>query len=156
MSEVSRIIDQLQRAYQGPAWHGPALSQVLAGVSAETAAARPLPQAHTIWEIVAHVTVWVAVVTRRLKGEQIPTLPPERDWPEVSASDGVAWRDTLDQLAGAQRDLVGEARKIPDSRLSDQILGDIPYSIYTMLHGVVQHNLYHAGQIALLKRISQQ
>ena len=111
MSEVSRVIDQLQRAYQGPAWHGPDLSQVLAGVSAETAAARPLPQAHTIWEIVAHVTVWVAVVTRRLKGEQIPTLPPERDWPEVSASDGVAWRDTLDQLAGAQWDLVEEAGK---------------------------------------------
>lgn len=156
MSEVSRIIDQLQRAYQGPAWHGPALSEVLAGVSAETAAARPLPQAHTIWEIVAHITVWIAVVTRRLKGEQIPTLRPERDWPAVKASNSHAWREILDQLAVAQRDLIEEVRKIPDNRLSDELIGDVPYTIYTTLHGVVQHNLYHAGQIALLKRVSHQ
>ena len=152
MSEVSRILDQLHRAYEGPAWHGPALGETLAGVTAEMAARRPLPGAHTIWELVAHLTVWIAVPTRRLLGDEIPTLPAEQDWPAVPESSEAAWKQTLAGLAEAQRNLEDEVRKLSDARLSEKVLGDRPYSIYTLLHGVVQHNLYHAGQIAMLKK----
>ncbi len=155
MSEIRRIADQLHRAYEGPAWHGPALGEILAGVTWQTAAQRPIPDAHTIWELVLHLTVWMSVVTRRIEGAEIPTLPPDQDWPAAPEPSESGWRQALDRLADAQRDLESEVRKLTDDRLREMVLGDIPYSIYTMLHGVAQHNLYHAGQIALLKKAAR-
>ncbi|HLY16755.1 MAG TPA: DinB family protein [Bryobacteraceae bacterium] len=152
MSEINRIVDQLHRAWEGPAWHGPALGELLAGVMADTAAQHSIPGAHTIWEIVLHVTVWISVVARRIEGQSIPTLPPAEDWPAAPEPSEAGWRDAINLLAEAQRDLEDKARQLPDDRLREKVLGDRPYSIYTMLHGVVQHNLYHAGQIALLKK----
>jgi uncharacterized damage-inducible protein DinB len=151
MSETSRILDQLHRAYHGPAWHGPALGEILSGVTAEMAANRPLPDAHTIWEIVLHIAVWESVATRRLQGEEIPKLPPAQDWPAVLEANEAGWRRALDGLAEAQQNLESQIRGLEDARLREKVLGDRPYSIYTLLHGVIQHNLYHAGQIALLK-----
>jgi len=152
MPETARILDQLHRAYEGPAWHGPALREVLAGVTWQTAAQRPIPGAHTIWELVLHLTVWMAVPTRRIAGAEIPTLPANEDWPAAPEPTESGWREALDQLAQAQRALESEVRQLPDDRLREKVLGEVPYSIYTMLHGVGQHNLYHAGQIALLKK----
>ena len=152
MSEVARILDQHHRAYEGPAWHGPALREVLAGVTYATAAQRPIPDAHTIWELVLHVTVWMSVPTRRIAGAEIPTLPPHQDWPAALEPSESAWRQALDRLGQAQRDLESAVRQLTDDRLREKVLGEVPYSIYTMLHGVAQHNLYHAGQIALLKK----
>jgi uncharacterized damage-inducible protein DinB len=152
MPEAARILDQLHRAYEGPAWHGPALREVLAGVSCQTAARRPIPEAHTIWELVLHLTVWMSVPTRRIAGAEIPTLPPDQDWPAAPEPSEAGWQQALNQLAQAQFSLESEVSKLPDDRLREKVLGKVPYSIYTMLHGVVQHNLYHAGQIALLKK----
>jgi uncharacterized damage-inducible protein DinB len=155
MPETTRILDQIHRAYEGPAWHGPALREVLDGVTWQTAAQRPIPGAHTIWELVLHLTVWMSVPTRRLAGAEIPTLPPDQDWPAPPAPSEAAWTEALDRLAQAQHNLEAEVRNLPDERLREKVLGDVPYSIYTMLHGVVQHNLYHAGQIALLKKAAR-
>jgi uncharacterized damage-inducible protein DinB len=151
MTETSRILDQLHRAYEGPAWHGPALREVLSGITWQTAANRPIPGAHTIWELVLHLTVWISVPTQRIAGAEIP-LPPDQDWPAAPEPSESAWQQALDQLAQAQRNLESEVRTLTDDRLREKVLGEVPYSIYTMLHGVVQHNLYHAGQIALLKK----
>jgi uncharacterized damage-inducible protein DinB len=82
----------------------------------------------------------------------MPTLPPDQDWPAAPEPTASAWQQALDRLAQAQRDLESAVRQLTDDRLREKVLGDIPYSIYTMLHGVAQHNLYHAGQIALLKK----
>ena len=152
MPEVNRILDQLHRAYQGPAWHGPALCEILAGVTYQTAAQRPIPSAHTIWELVLHITVWISVPTRRIEGAELPTLTPGQDWPAAPEPTESGWADTLDQLARAQHNLEVEVGELTDDRLRDRVLGEVPYSIYTMLHGVAQHILYHAGQIALLKK----
>jgi|SRR5580693_1766943 hypothetical protein len=155
MSEVSRILDQLHRAYEGPAWHGPALREVLDRVTWQAAARRPIPEAHTIWELVLHLTVWISVPTRRIGGAEIPTLPPDQDWPAAPAPSESGWREALEQLALAQHNLESELRMLTDDRLREKVLGEVPYSIYTMLHGVVQHNLYHAGQIALLEKAAR-
>ena len=153
MGEVSRILDQLHRAYEGPAWHGPALAEILPGVTAEMAARRPIAGGHTIWEIVFHLTVWMSVPVRRLRGETLAGLSPEQDWPPVTDSSEAAWRRSLVLLAEAERNLEAEVRELNDDRLGEIVLGDRPHSIYTLLHGVIQHNLYHAGQIALLKKL---
>ena len=155
MPEVSRILDQLHRAYEGPAWHGPALREILADVTYQTAARRPIPGAHTIWELVLHLTEWISVPTRPIAGAEIPTLPPDKAWPAAPAPTDSGWDQALDRLAQAQRALEAEVRKLTDDRLREQVLGKVPYSIYTMLHGGVQHELYHAGQIAILRKAAQ-
>lgn len=151
MAEVERIVDQLKRAYEGKAWHGPAVREVLAGVTAEQAARRPLPDAHSIWELVVHIGVWEAFVRRRLEGEIITDVPTEQDWPPTTDTSEAAWKRTLAQLEEGHMQLRTVIAALPESRLSETVRG-MGYSVYFMLHGVVQHDLYHAGQIALLKK----
>jgi len=151
MSEIEQIVDQLKRAYEGKAWHGPAVREVLAGVMAEQAARRPLPDAHSIWEITVHIAAWEAFVRRRLEGEVITDVSPQEDWPPVTDTSEAAWKRTLTQLEEGQRRLRQAIAALPESRLGETVPG-MGYSVYYMLHGVVQHDLYHAGQIALLKK----
>jgi len=151
MSEVSRILDQLQRAKHGPAWHGPALDVILANVTAEAASRRPLPQAHSIWEIVLHIGVWMSIAARRIQGDHVPSLTTEQDWPPATGTSETDWRRALGALGEAQEKLEEEVKTLAEERLNQVVMGDTPQSIYVLLHGIVQHNLYHAGQISLLK-----
>ena len=149
-AESKRIADQLHRAYAGGAWHGPALCELLAGVTAKQAAARPLAGVHNLWEIVLHITAWKKAVRRRLRGEALE-LSPRQDWPPVGKAGAVAWRKTLKALEKAHRELEKTVARLPESRLS-RIVPGRKHTVYFMLHGLVQHDLYHAGQIALLKK----
>ena len=151
MSEIARIRDQLQRAYDGDAWHGPSLCAILSGVTAQKAAAKPIPASHSIWEVVLHVATWQRIVVRRLAGETIVEIPEEENFPTVKDASEQAWRKTLEELKLAHCQLYEAIGGLTDERLSDIISGK-GYTAYFMLHGVVQHNLYHAGQIALLKK----
>lgn len=149
-SEAARIADQLRRAFDGSAWHGPALLELLADVDAAMAAAKPLPEAHSIWELVLHIAVWDAAATRRLGGEKCqPT--GLANFPLVSKASEAAWRKTIAQTKRIHETLVKIVASLPDSRLSERVPGK-RYDFYHLLHGVAQHELYHAGQIAILKK----
>ena len=150
MTETKRIADQLHRAYAGGAWHGPALRQLLSGVSAKQAAARPLRGAHTIWELVLHITAWKGAVLRRMQGKATQ-LSPAKNFPPMPQATPANWKQTVATLGAAQRDLHRAIAALPEARLKRIVPGK-RYSLYFMLHGLVQHDLYHAGQIALLKK----
>lgn len=154
MSEVARIVDQLRRAHESNAWHGPALRELLAGVTAAQAAQRPLTAAHSIWEIVLHIGAWEAVVRRRLSGEVIGDLPPEQDWPAVTDTSAAAWKRTVEEFEDGHVELQLAIARMNDRQLAEPVPG-MGYSFYVMLHGAVQHALYHAGQIALLKKAAR-
>ncbi|HXH11589.1 MAG TPA: DinB family protein [Alphaproteobacteria bacterium] len=151
MSEVQRIAEELRQAFEGPAWHGPAVRTLLADVSAERAAARPLANAHSIWEIALHIAAWEDVVRRRLAGEVIVDVPDDQDWPPVRVTTAEAWQRTLHHLEQTNRALREAIAKFDDARLADRVPGK-GHSVYVMLHGLIQHDLYHAGQIALLRK----
>lgn len=150
MKETTRIEIQLKRALEGEAWHGPALLELLAGVSATSANARPIPGAHTIWEIVLHLAAWHRAVSRRLEGERV-NLSPEEDWPAVTNTGEAAWKQALETLHKSYQLLHTQLSNLKDSQLDEAPSGS-NHSIYVMLHGLIQHDLYHAGQIALLKK----
>jgi uncharacterized damage-inducible protein DinB len=150
MSEIARIADQLRRAHQGDAWHGPALREVLDGLTAARAAARPLPGAHTIWEIVLHIAAWEGIVARRLRGERVEDVTPDEDWPPARDTSEAAWREAVAQLERGHERLEDGIAGFSDARLGDKTPAGTPY--YDLLHGIVQHDLYHAGQIAILKK----
>jgi uncharacterized damage-inducible protein DinB len=150
MNQIELISDQLQRAYAGEAWHGPPLKELLDGITAGQALDRPVPGAHSIWELTMHIGVWMSVVQRRLRGDTVqPT--PQQDWPPIDGGSSDAWRQTLDALEQEHNQLRTAICALPESSLEKQAPGK-DHSVAVMLHGVIQHNLYHAGQIALLKK----
>jgi len=150
MKEVERIVDQLQRSFDGDAWHGPALLSILREVNAKQAATKPIAQAHSIWEIVLHIITWKNVVRRRLAGEAIEPTPAE-DWPRIERVDDAAWKETCAALKSAHQQLLQAVSRLRDDQLEGIAAGK-SYTVYVMLHGVIQHDLYHAGQMALLKK----
>lgn len=154
MSEIRRIRSQLRHAFEGPAWHGPSVRELLSDVTAEVAADRPVAGAHSIWEIALHIATWERVVRQRLEGELMGDPPAEVDWPEVSETGNEAWQRTLAELEEGNRALRDAIARLDETRLDD-IVPEKVYSVYFMLHGCIQHDLYHAGQIALLKKAQQ-
>jgi uncharacterized damage-inducible protein DinB len=151
MTEIQRIDDQIKRAYSGEAWHGPSLKEALAGVTADQAAARPIANAHSIWEIVNHLSAWTRVVQERMQGKP-SRQPVEGDFPDAGDTSEAAWRNTLAALESNYEALRKELAGLEESRL-DEPCGELPVSYYIHLHGTVHHYLYHAGQIALLKKL---
>jgi len=150
MTEAERIGDQIKRAYEGDAWHGPSLREILSDVTVAQASARPVSRAHTIWELVAHIAAWASAATRALDGERID-LSPQEDWPGVPDESETAWNEARRELEGVHRRLQEAVSRLGDDRLDDIVVGK-DYSVYMLLHGVAQHDLYHAGQIAMLKK----
>jgi len=154
MSEVARIADQLRRAFNGDAWHGDSVFEILDGVTAAQAAARPIKNAHSIWELVLHIAAWDGAVVRRLGGTAVELSDAENFSPVTETSEA-AWRKTLAQVRRVHEQLIKTVAALPDSRLDQIVPGKkgAHYTFYYMLHGVAQHELYHAGQIALLKKM---
>ena len=150
-TESALIADQLRRAFEGDAWHGPALLELLDDVDAATAAAKPLPDVHSIWEIVLHVAAWDAVACRRLGGETVQ-LTGIANFPVVPKPTKAAWRKAVAQAKRMHAGLEKTVAGLTESRLRERVPGK-KYDFYFMLHGVAQHELYHAGQIAILKKI---
>jgi len=151
MTEVERIEDQMKRAFEGNAWHGPAVLEVLEGVGAEQAARRPIAAAHSIWELVLHMNTWKDIAERRLGGDPVKEVPPELDFPPVQGTDAAAWQAAQDGLAATHQRLTHALGRLRDAQLDEPPPG-YGLSRYVLLHGVIQHDLYHAGQIAILKK----
>ncbi len=154
MSEVERIRDQFRRAFDGEAWHGPSVLALLKGVTAAQAAARPIPGAHTIWELTQHIRAWEGACLRRLNGDPAQ-LPDSEDWSDVNDHSEAAWEQTKQKLTETHQQLLEALESVDDARLDQPIMThpEIPFSsTYVTLHGGVQHDLYHAGQIAILKK----
>jgi uncharacterized damage-inducible protein DinB len=152
--EVNLLADQLERAFRGGAWHGPAVAETLFGVDAALASLRPIPAAHTIWEIVGHVTAWTDISRRRIEGEPIDKVPDERDWPVPPAGEAAtedAWHKALRALEEAHRRLHLAVLTLDDGRMEDPVAGSDP-TLRGLLLGLLQHQTYHAGQIAVLRK----
>lgn len=151
MSRGQRVAESLERSVSGPMWHGPALSDLLDGVTAEQAAARPIPGAHSIWELVLHATAWAEIARERLVGSAKGDPTPEEDWPAVQDASPDAWRTVVERLKEAHRELAADAARMDDSALIGRVPGK-DHSVLVMMHGIIEHDAYHGGQIAILKR----
>ena len=154
MSRGQRVAEAIERSVSGPMWHGPALADLVGDVTAEQAAARPVPGAHSIWELVLHVSSWTEIVRERLVGSAKSEPTPEEDWPPVRDQSAAAWRAAVERLKEAHRELAADVAQLDDSMLIGRVPGR-EHSVLAMIHGVVEHDAYHGGQIAILKRALQ-
>ena len=150
MSEITRIIDELKNIHDGDAWHGLSLKEALTNVTPQQAAARPVDDAHSIWELVLHIKAWENVWRIRLEGDQA-TEPEEGDFPPVKEISEQAWAQALAELDARHKRLLGVISELSESALEETVVGT-EYSIRFLLRGVIRHHVYHAGQIALLKK----
>jgi uncharacterized damage-inducible protein DinB len=147
MREIERILDQLNRAWGGPSWTGVPIRPLLDDLTETQARAHPLPESHSIIELVAHMSLWLDVVARRLAGNATePTA--EEDWRNGAT---LSWDGAAEELDNAHSHLSDAIARLTVNDL-DKIVVGLKYTTYVMLHGVIQHNLYHAGQIAILKK----
>jgi uncharacterized damage-inducible protein DinB len=150
-TEANRLEDQLRRALEGEAWHGPSVLELLAGVSAAQAASHPIAGAHSIWELVLHIRTDYDLVLRRMAGDG-RQLSAGEDWPACPAPTEENWRQSVQELELMNRKMREAVLDFPAERLDEPLVPEVSYTAYTQFIGVTQHHLYHAGQIALLKR----
>ena len=151
MSETERISDQLRRAFDGDAWHGPSVLPLISDVTAVQADAHQVAGTHSIWELVLHIGAWESACKRRLEGDSAQ-LTDEEDWMAIKDFSEKEWERTKQKLVKTHEELLASIAQVNESRLDQPIIEGQPSSVYVTLHGAVQHDIYHAGQIALLKK----
>lgn len=157
MTEISRILDQFRRAYDGDAWYGTPICQILRDISSTQAISRTIPQAHSIWELLLHITAWEREALRRLETGTMD-MPEDGDWNVVVDSSEAAWNNAKQRFHTVHTALEQKIATLSDKELQT-VLGTkrvretgegVP--VYVLLHGIIQHSIYHAGQIALLRK----
>ena len=151
---IADMIDDLERGYDGDPWHGPPLRKVLDGVSHDVASARPIPGGHSIWEIVVHLTACDDVVVHRIQDRTAIDNPDGGNFPPVGDTGQDAWDRALAQLEINHEHLLETVSELEPSRLGEQVAGK-GYDIAHMIRGVAQHMAYHAGQIALIRKLAE-
>ena len=155
---IDPLLADLRRIYEGNAWHGPSVLEALQDVTTSQAAARPVPDAHSIYELTHHIAAWIGETTSRLQGNP-PGSPADGDFPPRSTSvDDAVWTDTRARLERRQAELLEAVSGFDAARLDDAVNpkapkdADAPATFRALLSGLAQHSAYHAGQIVLLKK----
>jgi uncharacterized damage-inducible protein DinB len=152
---IAQLLALLDEAFEKASWHGPNLRGALRRLSAEEAAWRPAAGRHSIHELCAHAAYWKYAVRRRLTGEKRGSFAARgSNWFERSAPDAALWRADLRRLAEEHRLL-----RAAVAALSERDLGQVPpgarQTTERLVRGIAAHDLYHAGQVQLLKRLQR-
>jgi uncharacterized damage-inducible protein DinB len=151
MTELDRILRHYEGVLDGDAWHGDAVWKVLGDISAAAASARPFPTAHSIWEIVAHMIFWEGVVIQRLHGRRAG-LVEELNFPLSPTPTEENWLKTLEEFRDSNQRFRTALFKLDPAKLQElTAAGKRTY--YDEAHGIIEHHVYHLGQIALLKKV---
>jgi uncharacterized damage-inducible protein DinB len=153
MRGIEGIVDQLQRSLEGDAWQGASIREILEGVTAREAAAHPIRGGHSMWELVCHLTAWVRAVHSRVLGK-VAEPEGDADWPPVRDTSEHAWTAAFEDLRRSQSELMATLKTLGDRDLNLPV-PNRDYDRAHLLHGLIQHHAYHAGQMSLLKRASR-
>ena len=146
-SEVQRIASLLKRSFEKNAWYGPSVKEVLEGITPEQACHRAA-NTHSIIELVAHMTSWREFVLSRINGPFDFTVTEENNFPKIDD-----WNAALSNLEKSQHALITALESFTPEKLEELVPhGSHKYTYYTLLHGIIHHDIYHTGQISLLKK----
>jgi DinB family protein len=154
--ELQQVLRALDQAYDKRSWHGTNLRGSVRGLSPELAARRPAPGRHNVWEIVVHAAYWKYAVWRRLTGAGRGSFPLKgSNWferPGAGPLAGTAWRDDLTLLGNMHRQLREAVAAVSPRALGQRSAGSA-FTNADLIIGIAAHDLYHAGQIQLIKRL---
>jgi hypothetical protein len=150
---IEQLLALLDESFDHAAWHGPTLRGSIRGVTEREAAWRPAPRHHNIWELTVHAAYWAYAVHRRItRGERGGFGEKGSNW-FVRPAPGRRWRDDVRGLVEHHRQL-----RVSIARLSPRDLRRVVRGrpLAHTIRGIAAHNLYHAGQIQLLKRLQEE
>lgn len=147
-TEVQKLGDILRHTFEKNAWHGLAVMEVLNAID-EHIVHKKFNANHSIIELVAHMTAWRVFVTERLVGNINFDVSEEMNFPDIKS-----WQKAVDELVASQKKLIAALEKFSDDRLGE-VVPNRSYKFFTMLHGIVHHDLYHLGQIVLIKKMHE-
>ena len=152
MSEATTISAMLKSISRGPAWHGPSVMESLEGVSVSHAMQKPLAGAHSIWEILLHMIAWQEYALNVADGADGAALQGKADWPPVPAIPAEdEWETAQRHFEGCGQEIRELIMHFDDAKMHETVPGrEFPMKV--LLHGIVHHNLYHCGQIGVLKK----
>jgi hypothetical protein len=155
MGEIDLLLRNIDQAFDAPAWHGTNLRGSLRGLKLDVLASRPGPGRHNIWELALHCAYWKYAVRRRITEEKRGSFPLEGSnffaRPEGEPTNA-AWKRDLALLDEMHAQLRAVIAALPASRLGRKTKGS-RYTVRDTVLGIAAHDLYHAGQIQLLKRL---
>ena len=149
VSEIARIARLLEQTFEGKPYYGPSVLGALDNVTADVAARRPRWSAHSIWDLVAHLTAELDYARTVIEGTAGTWVEGETTWPAITETSNAAWQKAIQNLKKANRALVRAVKQLDDAILDKKPIR-VRGPFYLMLHGTMQHNIYHAGQISLL------
>jgi len=145
MRQTQRIADSYRVATVKAAWYGPSLAELLARISPELATTPPVPGAHSISELLQHLLLWNERIRNTSGNNSLPPWRPEKDWGELP----ISWNELVSRWSQSRELLEEKIRNFPIEDLAKQVLGrNYPYE--TMFRGIVEHTIYHSGQIAMV------
>lgn len=155
-SVILALVQQLEESYHTRAWHGTNLRGSIRGLSLEKLCWRPSPKRHNIWEVVVHCAYWKYIVRRRLTGEKHGSFPLKGSnfFKRPVERTESAWKHDVRLLEEMHFLLVEEVKKLSDSDLTMYPNGSQFNNLQT-ISGIAMHDVYHAGQIQLLKRLQK-
>lgn len=151
--ETQRIKHALKMIYNGSPWHGASLLHLLKGVDYLQASQRPVSGGHTIWELVQHILNWREFAIKKMEGETDfdITLNSSDDWVYSQAPIEAQWQNLLSELVASQQTILEILESWFDEQLDEKVPGK-DYTFYTLLQGIMDHDIYHAGQLALVRK----
>lgn len=152
--EIQRIKHSFKMVYNGEPWHGASLLDLLKGVDYLQASQRVFPNSHSIWELVQHIYNWREFAVKKMEGEVgfDIVLNSESDWANLQIPIEASWQKLLSELVENQKVILEILDGWLDEQLDDQVPGK-DYNYYTLLHGIIKHDIYHAGQIAMTRKM---
>lgn len=154
MSDISLLLTQLDRAYDQRSWHGTNLRGSIRGMTPEQAVQRPAPGRHNVQELVVHAAYWKYAAWRRLTGEKRGSFPLDgSDWFPRSTPDPALWKADVQLLAAMHVRLREAVAAVKAPALARKVAGSKETAL-TLISGIIAHDLYHAGQIQLIKKLT--
>ena len=149
VSRGKRLAEAVEHSMSGPMWHGPSLAELIGDLTPAQASARPVKNGHTIWELVLHLAVWNEIVRKGLTEAHDPS--EDEQWPKIPESSADAWRSAVQSMKDAHRDLAADVAELSDEAIKAHA-PNRDHSVAVMIHGIIEHDAYHGGQIAMLKK----
>lgn len=150
---VERIKNLLNTTFHGSAWHGSSVLELTKGLPANLAAFKA-GNVHTIAELIYHMTSWRIFAVKRLQGDDSYNIDDEKlNWGNFAKIDQFELETLMMEMTLSQDELVKELEEKTDDFL-DKIVPGSDYSYYTLIHGIIHHDLYHSGQIAIIKKLA--
>jgi uncharacterized damage-inducible protein DinB len=146
-TEIDRIVRLLEKTFDKQPWYGNSIHETLSGLPPDATTLHHGPS-HSIIELIVHMISWRLFVTKRLQGEDSFQITDELNFPKPGS-----WQSAIDGLNASQKELVNAIKNFPEGRLGELVPNAThKYTFYTLIHGVIQHDIYHLGQIAYIKK----